>query len=101
MAYEKQLMSEASGFDGYLNHTPCRFFNTTVNAGRLSDHIDYPGLLCVYYYDGAKWKYSLRSKAKVDCAEIAATFGGGGHFHAAGFSTKKLISNILNQVYGM
>ena len=31
-------------------------------------------------------KVSMRSNADIDVAEIAKTFGGGGHFHAAGFT---------------
>lgn len=42
-------------------------------------------------------KISMRSKEKVDVAEIAASFGGGGHVRAAGFSTNMNI-NKLNDV---
>lgn len=47
-------------------------------------------LLVSFSYDGKAWSYSLRS-TKIDCAELAAKFGGGGHKGAAGFSTESLI----------
>ena len=46
----------------------------------------------VWYFDGKKFVYSLRSDEDgVDVSEIAKTFGGGGHKHAAGFSTQILL----------
>ncbi|WP_027720059.1 MULTISPECIES: bifunctional oligoribonuclease/PAP phosphatase NrnA [unclassified Desulfurobacterium] len=36
-------------------------------------------------YEAGKWKVSLRSKGKVDVADISRKFGGGGHVMAAGF----------------
>lgn len=45
---------------------------------------------------------SLRSKFYVNVAALAAEFGGGGHFHAAGFKTKgsseKVIEMLLDRV---
>ena len=38
--------------------------------------------------DGTMWNYSLRS-TKIDCANLAEMFGGGGHKGAAGFSSNK------------
>ncbi len=35
---------------------------------------------------GEEIKVSLRSNEDIDVASLASTFGGGGHFHAAGFS---------------
>jgi hypothetical protein len=41
-----------------------------------------------YYYAGTHWRYSLRStRDGLDVAEIAEQFGGGGHRHAAGFTS--------------
>jgi phosphoesterase RecJ-like protein len=34
-----------------------------------------------------QWSVSMRAKAAVDLAAVAATFGGGGHRLAAGYST--------------
>lgn len=49
-----------------------------------------------------KFRISIRSKGNADAAWIAEHFGGGGHFHAAGFSTmgkyRKLIKEIPQKV---
>jgi nanoRNase/pAp phosphatase (c-di-AMP/oligoRNAs hydrolase) len=38
-----------------------------------------------------KWKVSLYStKPEIDCGAIAKTFGGGGHYSAAGFVCNRL-----------
>lgn len=46
----------------------------------------------VFYYDGNVnlWKHSIYShdKSNFDCSKFAETYGGGGHFHAAGFSMR-------------
>jgi len=41
-------------------------------------------------FNGEVWKFSLRSDGKVDVAEIARKYGGGGHAKAAGFYSKTL-----------
>mgnify|MGYP003642575564 CR=1 FL=1 len=42
----------------------------------------------VYYFDGERYIFSLRSTdAGADVSEIAKSFGGGGHKNAAGFSS--------------
>jgi oligoribonuclease NrnB/cAMP/cGMP phosphodiesterase (DHH superfamily) len=44
----------------------------------------------VYYYDGDKFIFSLRSKdSGEDVSKIAKKYGGGGHRNAAGFSVKE------------
>ena len=43
-----------------------------------------------FCFDGEKWSYSLRSE-KVNVAEIAMMYGGGGHPGAAGFSSNELL----------
>jgi len=42
---------------------------------------------------------SLRSNGKVNVAEIASSFGGGGHFNAAGFSIESTISDLKSQIF--
>lgn len=44
-----------------------------------------------YTFDGSMFKYNLTSPSDsdVDVSKIAERFGGGGHFHAAGFSSDK------------
>lgn len=41
---------------------------------------------------------SLRSDGTVDVASIASTFGGGGHYSAAGFSIKSTLSDLKCQI---
>jgi phosphoesterase RecJ-like protein len=44
------------------------------------------------------WKGSLRSRGEVDVAEVAKTFGGGGHAAAAGFSFEGELDQLIRQV---
>jgi phosphoesterase RecJ-like protein len=44
---------------------------------------------------------SLRSNGSVDVAEVAASFGGGGHPNAAGFSIESTLSDIKLQLLSM
>ena len=39
----------------------------------------------------------LRSKNGVDVGEIARSFGGGGHFHAAGFTGRKSLQEVIEE----
>ena len=43
-------------------------------------------------------KVSLRSNCDIDVAEIAERFGGGGHIHAAGYSSKKPVDELKREV---
>jgi phosphoesterase RecJ-like protein len=48
-----------------------------------------------------RYHVSLRSDGTVDVAEIAASFGGGGHFNAAGFgveSSLKTLKKTINSI---
>ncbi|MGD9488094.1 MAG: bifunctional oligoribonuclease/PAP phosphatase NrnA [Calditrichaceae bacterium] len=38
----------------------------------------------------------LRSKNGINVAEIAGKFGGGGHYHAAGFTSREPLSDVIN-----
>lgn len=64
----------------------------TINATHLISEIGNElakgqPFAAMYFDTEDKRIYSLRSdKNGLDCSEIAAKFGGGGHFHAAGFS---------------
>lgn len=50
-------------------------------------------ILFKYSGKSGKWSYSVYSSddSKFDCKEFCSKFGGGGHVHASGFSTKDLI----------
>jgi phosphoesterase RecJ-like protein len=43
-------------------------------------------------------KGSLRSRARVDVAAIARSFGGGGHHNAAGFTSAQDPAEIIEQI---
>ncbi len=43
-------------------------------------------------------KVSMRSNAEIDVAELAKAFGGGGHYHAAGFSHSGSFDEVLEIV---
>lgn len=51
--------------------------------------------VCLFRFDGRskRWFYSLyaNNNSTFDCKEFCSRYGGGGHFHAAGFNTEKLI----------
>lgn len=47
---------------------------------------------------GEKVKVSLRSNEYFNVAEIAASFGGGGHFHAAGCAFNEDIQTVKNKI---
>lgn len=48
-----------------------------------------------------RFHVSLRSDGTVDVAEIATSFGGGGHSSAAGFSIDTTISDLKNRIFNM
>lgn len=66
-----------------------------INFG-IDYHKDgYDGFACFWFKDG-KWTFSLyNDNDSIDCAEICAIFGGGGHKGAAGFTTTD-INSFLN-----
>jgi oligoribonuclease NrnB/cAMP/cGMP phosphodiesterase (DHH superfamily) len=90
----KNLITEL-GFSVFLDGKRFLSLNAPfINPHKFNDIRDeiesyYDGFIS-YYYDGDKYKYSLRSN-KVDVSLIASKFNGGGHRGAAGFSTKELI----------
>jgi bifunctional oligoribonuclease and PAP phosphatase NrnA len=45
-----------------------------------------------------QWSVSMRAKAAVDLAEVASTFGGGGHKLAAGYSTTGSIDDVVGSL---
>ena len=50
------------------------------------------------YWNGERYKGSLRSKSDIDVAAIAAAFGGGGHIRAAGFDSDQKPAEIVQAV---
>lgn len=61
-----------------------------VTLDMIDDFINYPRSISgvevaiCYRQTGAGWKVSFRSRGAINVAAIAARFGGGGHFNAAG-----------------
>lgn len=53
-------------------------------------------ILIVIMDYGIKKKGEIRSKGKIDSEKLANILTGGGHFHAAGFSNKKSIDEIID-----
>lgn len=79
--------------------------NSTGNSWNFDDVDKAKGYKAyiLFEYDGKNrlWLYSVYSddKSDFDCSKFCEMFGGGGHFHASGFSSKELIffkdANIL------
>jgi len=71
---------------------PC--VNTSTHISEVGNQLSQGHAFAAMYFETAdKRVYSLRSaKDGIDVSAIASQFGGGGHFHAAGFSVEK--SNI-------
>jgi phosphoesterase RecJ-like protein len=44
--------------------------------------------------DESEYKFSLRSNGRVDVAQLAARFGGGGHARAAGFERRGPLATL-------
>lgn len=84
----KQMLNEAkadqSESDGLVDFT---LFCDTVVVGALLKEVD-----------GRQTRVSLRSRDKVNVAEIAARFGGGGHFNASGCTLPWGIKEARNRL---
>ena len=69
--------------------------NSTGNSYNFLDQSSKYDATILFAYNGAtgKWEYSIYSDENtgIDCKEFAEKLGGGGHIHASGFSTDKLI----------
>lgn len=82
---------ERKGFEVEFEGYRAFVMNIGIPGSDLFDSIksgDYD-LYIPFCYDGNQWTFSVYS-TKVNCAEIAMKYGGGGHAGAAGFSTKEL-----------
>jgi len=93
--YRESMMADYCDCKGFeTEFEGCKSF--AVNMAQLgSDDFIIPNsesydLLIGFSFDGEIWTYSLRS-TRVDCAEIAMKYGGGGHVGAAGFNSKELL----------
>lgn len=86
---EDIFMVDIAGYN-----VPC--INATHLISEIGNKISVGYPFAAMYLDVAdKRIYSLRSSAEgIDVSMIAKKFGGGGHFHAAGFSVKKPEINL-------
>ncbi len=82
---------EKQGKIAWVTVTRLMFKKTSTCTQDTENFVDYPrkvkGIeVAVFFREEAKnrCKVSLRSKGKVNVADIAKTFGGGGHVSAAG-----------------
>ena len=79
------------------NHDGVDFIciNATGNSWNFDFKLEKYEAAILFYYDGSsnKWSYSCYSaeSSKFNCEAFCKKYGGGGHLHAAGFSTDKLI----------
>lgn len=70
----------------------CLIMNRRSNSWVFGDMINEYPLVCVWFYNGTCYSYSLfTSHASVDCGAIAESYGGGGHSGAAGFKSDELL----------
>lgn len=95
MAYRYNIMKdycEKKGFEATLDGHKCYAVNMALMGTDdfVIPNVDDYDLLVSFSFDGKMWSYSLRSEI-IDCAELAAKFGGGGHKDAAGFNTKECV----------
>jgi oligoribonuclease NrnB/cAMP/cGMP phosphodiesterase (DHH superfamily) len=100
VAYQKQQLERQTSAENILMvniagyEVPC--INTTHLVSEIGNKISagYP-FAAMYMETPDKRIYSLRSSAEgIDVSVIAKKFGGGGHFHAAGFSVDKPEINL-------
>ncbi|MBN2407156.1 MAG: bifunctional oligoribonuclease/PAP phosphatase NrnA [Elusimicrobia bacterium] len=95
-----------SGKIGYIRVSPEMFFETETSNEDLEGIINYArnikgvevGILFRRIDNLNGIKVSFRSKGKVDVAEIARAFSGGGHHNAAGCFISGDLDTVINKV---
>jgi len=92
-----QAMFEESGTkpedgDGLINYARIKDVEVAVLI-REEQKIKSEQQNCAGYH------VSLRSNGSIDVADIAATFGGGGHYSAAGFTIESTLSALKAQLF--
>lgn len=87
--------TQAEDVDGLINYAK-RIEDVKV-AALIQEHRNSKKKLSAFN----RFHISLRSNGSVDVAAIAASFGGGGHSSAAGFSIESTLSDIKLQLLSM
>jgi oligoribonuclease NrnB/cAMP/cGMP phosphodiesterase (DHH superfamily) len=89
---QNKFRMKISGYEVWACNLP---YTLASEAGNILSKGELFG--ATFYYDGNNLKFSLRSDDNgIDVSKIAVGFGGGGHFHAAGFS---IGSNFMKEIY--
>ena len=90
---------------GWMTATRRMLENTNTSAQDTESFVDYPRKIkgieaAVFFRENNKnlYKISLRSKGKVNVANIAKTFGGGGHASAAGCEINGSLSDVKQKI---
>lgn len=86
------------GFDAEFESYKCFALNLgmiTSDYFNSLNHEEYD-MFIGFSYNGKSWNYSLRS-TKVNCAEIAMKYGGGGHPGAAGLSSDEFLLKRIGE----
>lgn len=96
---------EKQGKIAWVTVTLLMFKKTSTCAQDTENFVDYPrkvkGIeVAVFFREEVKnrCKVSLRSKGKVNVADIAKTFGGGGHISAAGCVVNGSLAEVKKKV---
>ncbi|MGI6012317.1 MAG: DHH family phosphoesterase [Ruminococcus sp.] len=80
----EQFQVEARDLDGIINQM------------RLTEDVE--AAVFLYAVGENRWKVSMRSNGKVDVSAIALSFGGGGHFMAAGCTLEGEQEKIMEKI---
>ena len=96
ISFEREFQTE----DGKSYKVIC--LNAVGNSSVFGDKYDEYDAVCLFSYNGTHYEYSMFAKdsSPIDCSAFAKYFGekygitGGGHLHAAGWSTPE---NILEK----
>ncbi|MGB9824722.1 MAG: DHH family phosphoesterase [Candidatus Hydrothermia bacterium] len=83
-SFLEELGLDRSETEGFVNYP-------------LSVEEAYVGVSITEISDG-EWRVSLRGKNRVNLAKVAETFGGGGHFNAAGCTIKGKLDDVIELI---
>lgn len=75
---------------GYIN---CPLYSSDIGSFLVNNFdIDFAA---IFHFNGKKTIFSLRGKGIVDLSEIAKSYGGGGHFDAAGLTLENNVVQLI------